>query len=152
MKRHVIFWNGFTLIIALVVLFLWSLYRSIWSAHDQFGDSYCYIDMVGEMKADRVMPHKSKNIKYVFRDTGFGFSLGYRCNVEEKSFWEFVKEKGMIATNAFPRGMTRDFFFFDVCDMPKQFYFADSAPGSAEGLKLIYISKWSILIGQYNDL
>lgn len=152
MKRQEIIWNGLTLIIVLAALFLWSIYRSMWSEQDQFGESHSYVDKVGEMEANRVMPRKSTNIKYVFRDSGFGYSLGYRCDVDEESFMEFTRDKGMIVTNALPRGLSHDFFFFDVYDTPSQFYFAESTPGRANGLKLIYLSQWSILIGQYNSL
>lgn len=151
MKTPVILWNGFTLIVTLIVLFLWFAYKSIWSEHDQFGESYSYIDKIGEIKSERVLPRESKNIKYVFRDTGFGYSLGFRCSLDEKSFVDFARGKGMAVTNSLPLGLTHDYFFFDVSPLMEQYYFAEDSPGRAEGLKVIYARRASVMIGQYSD-
>ncbi len=151
MKTPVILWNGFTLIVTLIVLFLWFAYKSIWSEHDQFGESYSYIDKIGEIKSERVLPRESKNIKYVFRDTGFGYTLGFRCSVDEKSFLDFARDKGMMVTNSVPPGMMCGYFFFDICPMTDQCYFAEDIQGRAEGLKVIYARRASVMIGQYSD-
>lgn len=151
MKRIVVIWGIFSVGVLLMMFIARHVHGIIRFGRDQFGESYSYIDKMGEMKSERVMPHESKNIKYVFRDTGFGYSLGFRCSLDEKSFVDFARGKGMAVTNSLPLGLTHDYFFFDVSPLMEQYYFAEDSPGRAEGLKVIYARRASVMIGQYSD-
>lgn len=149
MRIRVFLWIGVAVLAVASVTFALHVRETFVSCHDQFGESHGYVDVVCGMKTDELMPKASRNIKYVYRDSGFGSTLGFRCNVDEKSFLRFARGKGLSVEETVPAGYFLYFFFFEDCHKRNRLCFAEEKSGSATGLKFIYDCDCATMYGQY---
>ena len=97
------------------------------------------------------MPSSSRNIEYLFHDTGFGYGIEWKASVPENDFLSFCQQNGFSPLSEKPENENYFFQFYRSFDMPKSYYYVLQPRASSAALRLLYDRETKLLYGAYSD-